>query len=117
VSFVLVALAAAWSTYVNAACASPAGAEGSINYDISSHAFRYCGDTDTRLSMLELVLTVCTIVQGAACRSELMVLQNGASMVACMMASQIEGAKWVQEHPNYYIQKATCRPAKIFADT
>jgi hypothetical protein len=67
--------------------------------------------------MLELILTVCTIVQGANCRTEPMLLQANASMTACLMASQIEGAKWVQQNPNYYIQKATCRPAKMFADT
>jgi hypothetical protein len=67
--------------------------------------------------MLELILTVCTIVQGASCRSEPVMLQTNTSMTACLMASQIEGAKWLQQHPNYYIQKATCRPAKIFADS
>ena len=66
---------------------------------------------------LELVFTVCTIVQGANCRSEPVMLQSEASMVACIMASQIEGAKWVLRNPNFYIQKATCRPAKMFADT
>jgi hypothetical protein len=30
------------------------------------------------------------------------------------MASQIEGAKWAMGHPNYYIQRATCRPAGTF---
>jgi hypothetical protein len=64
---------------------------------------------------LELILTVCSIVQGANCHTEM--LQSEASMTACMMASQIEGAKWVQQNPNFYIQKATCRPAKMFADT
>ena len=67
--------------------------------------------------MLELVFTVCSIVQGAACRLEPLTLQEHIGLVGCMMASQVEGAKWVQHNPNYYIQKATCRPAKRFTDT
>ena len=61
--------------------------------------------------MLELVFTVCSIVQGASCRLERLPLQADTSMMSCLMASQIEGAKWVQHHPNHYIQRATCRPA------
>jgi hypothetical protein len=67
--------------------------------------------------MLELILTVCTIVQGASCRMEPLLLQDGASMMNCIMATQIEAAKWVQQNPNYYVQKATCQPAKKFANT
>lgn len=62
--------------------------------------------------MLELILTVCTIVQGANCRTEPL-MQSQTGMVGCLIASQIEGAKWVQQNPNYYIQKMTCRPAKM----
>ena len=62
--------------------------------------------------MLELVLTVC-LIQGTDCRSEPVPLLPNTGMVACMMASQVEGAKWVQRNPNYYIKRAVCRPAKI----
>ena len=68
-------------------------------------------------AMLELVLTVCSIVQGANCRLEPLPLQADTSLIGCMMASQIEGAKWVQHNPNYYIQRATCRRANRFAST
>ena len=61
--------------------------------------------------MLELVLTVCSIV-GADCRMEPVPLQANTNMRACMMASQIEGAKFVQQNPNYFIKRAVCRPAK-----
>ena len=67
--------------------------------------------------MLELVFTVCSIVQGAACRLEPLALQDNTGLVGCMIASQIEGAKWIQNNPNYYIQKAMCRHAKKFTDT
>ena len=39
--------------------------------------------------MIELVLTVCTVVQGANCRNEPIPIQGGAGMVECLMASQI----------------------------
>jgi hypothetical protein len=67
--------------------------------------------------MLELVFTVCSIVHGANCHLEPLRLQADTSLIGCMMASQIEGAKWVQQNPNYYIQRATCQRANRFAKT
>jgi hypothetical protein len=65
--------------------------------------------------MLELVFTVCSVVQGAGCRQlNPMPLQENTHMIACIMASQIEGAKWVEAHPNFYIARSTCQPAKTF---
>ena len=61
--------------------------------------------------MLELVLTVCSVLQGAACRDLDTVPLGNASMITCVFASQVEGAKWIAEHPNFYIQRATCQPA------
>lgn len=66
--------------------------------------------------MLELVFTVCSVVQGANCRDLAPItFEDTALPVACVMASQIEGARWVQDHPNFYIQRATCQPARTFA--
>jgi hypothetical protein len=48
---------------------------------------------------------------------EPLMLQENTSLIGCLMASQIEGAKWVEHNPNYYIQRATCRRAKTFSDT
>lgn len=66
--------------------------------------------------MLELVFTVCSLVQGAGCK-ELppITFEENKLPVACMMATQFEGARWVEEHPNFYIQRATCQPAGTFA--
>ncbi len=66
--------------------------------------------------MLQLIFSVCSIVEGASCH-ELppMPLQENTTVIACLMASQVEGAKWVTAHPNQYIQKATCEPAGRFA--
>lgn len=68
--------------------------------------------------MLELVFTVCTIVQGANCRLEPpLPLEENTTLVGCLMASQVEGAKWVERNPNYYIHRVVCRPARINTNT
>lgn len=65
--------------------------------------------------MLQLIFSVCSIVEGAACH-ELppMPLRENTTLMECAMASQIEGAKWVAAHPNFYIARATCTPAGLF---
>lgn len=65
--------------------------------------------------MLELVLTVCSLVQGAACRDLNAIPLGQASMMTCVFASQVEGAKWIDAHPNFYIGRATCQPANRVA--
>jgi len=65
---------------------------------------------------LELVITVCSVLQGASCRElNPIPLQENTHMIACMMASQIESAKWVDAHPNFYVARSTCQPAKTFS--
>jgi hypothetical protein len=65
--------------------------------------------------VIELIFSVCTIVEGATCHELPPIALNAqASITDCFMASQIEGAKWAMGHPNYYIQRATCRPAGTF---
>jgi hypothetical protein len=69
-----------------------------------------------QLPMLQLVFSVCSIVEGASCRDlPPMPLNEGTTMVGCLMASQVEGAKWVLAHPNQYIRRITCQPAGRFA--
>lgn len=66
--------------------------------------------------MLQLIFSVCSIVEGATCQELPPIpLREGTSLMGCAIASQIEGAKWVAAHPNHYIQKATCQPAGRFA--
>jgi len=68
------------------------------------------------IAMLELVFVVCSIVEGARCRELSPIpLEPNTHVVACLMATQIEGAKWAEIHPNHYIQRATCRPAGQFS--
>lgn len=66
--------------------------------------------------MYELVLTVCSVVVGATCREANPIqLQEHVGARGCLIASQIEGAKWADAHPNFYITRYTCQPAKTYA--
>ena len=66
--------------------------------------------------MIALIFSVCSIVEGASCHELLPIqLRPEATMVGCLLASQIEGAKWVVDHPNFYVQRATCQPPNSFA--
>ncbi len=68
--------------------------------------------------MIALIISVCSIVEGAACRELPPIpLQPNTTMVGCLMASQIEGAKWIEDHPNFYIRKVNCQPQGKVAQT
>ncbi len=63
-----------------------------------------------------LIFTVCSILHGANCRElSLLPLDANTPVIGCAIASQMEAAKWVIGHPNYYVQKATCEPAGRYA--
>jgi hypothetical protein len=64
-----------------------------------------------KVSMLVLIFVVCSVLEGQSCRQLSPVpLEENAHMTGCLIASQIEGAKWIEAHPNYYIQRAICKP-------
>ena len=65
--------------------------------------------------MIELVLTVCSVVQGASCRDLRLPLEQNTRLIGCAIAAQVEGAKWVGDHPNFYVSRATCAPYGRFA--
>jgi hypothetical protein len=68
--------------------------------------------------VIALILSVCSLVEGAACRELPPIpLQPNTTIMGCLMASQIEGAKWIEDHPNFYIRKATCQPQGKVAQT
>lgn len=68
--------------------------------------------------MIAQILSVYSIVEGTACRELPPIpLQPNTTMIGCLMASQIEGAKWIMEHPNFYIKRATCQPSRSLAQT
>lgn len=64
----------------------------------------------------ELVFTVCSVVAGAAChQANPIPLEEHVGLMGCLVASQIEGAKWTGAHPNFYVTRYTCQPAKMYA--
>ena len=66
--------------------------------------------------MYVLIFTVCSIVYGANCRElSPLPLDANTQVVGCVIASQVEGAKWAMGHPGYYVQRATCEPAGRYA--
>ncbi len=68
--------------------------------------------------MYELVFTVCSLVVGASCYEENPIqLQEHVGLTGCLIASQIEGSKWTEAHPNFYVARYTCQPAKTYAKT
>jgi hypothetical protein len=36
-------------------------------------------------------------------------------LIGCTIAAQVEGAKWVGDHPTFYVSRATCAPSGRFA--
>ena len=67
--------------------------------------------------MIQLIFTVCSIVQGAACHKLPPIpLDEGVGMMGCMIASQQIGAKYAIEHPNHYVSRATCKPVSNYAN-
>ena len=61
--------------------------------------------------MIQLVLTICSILVGGKCYTDTPIpLQEGTGMIGCIIAGQVEGAKYTEAHPNFYIGKYTCEP-------
>lgn len=66
--------------------------------------------------ILQLIFSVCSIVEGAACRELPPIpLKEGTTMMQCLIGSQVEGAKWIAAHPNEQITKIACQPAGRYA--
>jgi hypothetical protein len=61
-----------------------------------------------------LIFHVCSILtDGASCHDLAPIpLQQGVGAIGCLIASQVEGAKWIAGHPNSYVGRATCTPAR-----
>ena len=62
---------------------------------------------------LALFFRVCLLADPNSCR-ELppLPLAENTSLMGCLLASQMEGAKWVAAHPNHFVAKARCAPAQ-----
>ena len=61
--------------------------------------------------MIQLVFTVCSLVQGARCYPvEPIVLREEVTMFGCIIGGMQEAAKYAMNHPNFYVAKYTCEP-------
>ncbi len=66
--------------------------------------------------MIEIVLSVCSIVQGATCKDvRLTYMAEAVTPFECMMYGQAEIAKWSEGHPNWRVAKWTCGQARQVA--
>jgi hypothetical protein len=65
----------------------------------------------------ELVLTVCTLAKTECRELPPIPLQPEVGVIGCAMAAQTIGAKWVVDHPNFYVQRARCAPFNRYART
>ena len=59
--------------------------------------------------MIEIVVSVCSIVQGATCKDvRLTYMAESVTPFECMLYGQSEIAKWAEGHPNWKIHKWSC---------
>lgn len=62
--------------------------------------------------MIELVLTVCSIVHGAQCKVEKQTyIAEQVTLFECMRYGQLEVMRWQASHPNWKVQRWRCGAA------
>ena len=66
--------------------------------------------------MIELVVTICSIVHGAHCR-EVSLTFSEISLMQCQIGvgSQIQIIEWAKAHPNWSVGKYRCQIPGTFA--
>ncbi len=68
--------------------------------------------------MLELVALVCLVNSPTHCKDvALNYSEEAMTPMQCLMQAQIELSKWVGEHPNWRVERYSCRPAGQIAKT
>jgi hypothetical protein len=71
-----------------------------------------------RSIMLELAVVACLISDPSKCRDVSLTFDSEtATPMQCLMQAQPELAKWAGDHPNWKIERYTCRPAGQIAKT
>lgn len=71
-----------------------------------------------RSIMLELVAVACLISSPTQCKDvALNYSAESLTPMQCLMQAQVELAKWAGEHPNWKIERYSCRPAGLIAKT
>ena len=67
--------------------------------------------------MIEIAAAVCMLSSAEHCRNIVLSFEaDNVTPVSCMMQGQIELSKWTEGHPNWRIERFTCRPAGKFAN-
>lgn len=62
--------------------------------------------------MIEIAAAVCLLADPQRCKDISLVFDDDAATTfSCMMYGQGELAKWTEDHPNWRINRWTCRPA------
>jgi hypothetical protein len=65
--------------------------------------------------MIELVMTVCSLLAGQKCTDKTLTFEAQAvSLMGCSLYGQFAMAQWSEEHPNWSVVKWRCRPAGEF---
>lgn len=63
--------------------------------------------------MISLIFIVCLVSDANKCEKKEINFVETLSSMQCLLNSQIELAKWIEEHPHYFIKKVTCgKPSK-----
>lgn len=60
------------------------------------------------MNLVDLILLVCSLSNPSACGERHVLLQSSGSLQACMMQAPPFLAQWVEEHPNYGVQRWRC---------
>lgn len=60
--------------------------------------------------MIELVLTVCTLMAPVECRKERMAFDG--PLMACASAGQIVAADWLKTHSRWRLSRWSCGPVR-----
>ncbi len=61
------------------------------------------------MGMIELILTVCALSQPASCEEKyLTFVDQGESLMQCMMHAPPTIAQWADQHPNIVVAKWRC---------
>lgn len=58
--------------------------------------------------MVQLVLVYCLVASPATCREQRPIIDGGISAMACMVGGQQAGARWVIEHPRWFLARWRC---------
>jgi hypothetical protein len=64
------------------------------------------------MTMIDLVLLVCSINDPSACREHHLYREARGDLMQCMMRAPTEIAKWSDEHPTVQVKRWKC----IFPD-